>query len=97
MDLSRGALGALKNLSRKRLGEPVGWISIADACALTELGLAKRNRSGWQITDLGEKALVTAERAQATERPDNLLTMENFAEASRKRADQPIFRSPLPQ
>ena len=55
--LSDGQLGALRNLSAKRAGAVVGWISISDARGLTDLGLAMRNRSGWQITDAGAAAL----------------------------------------
>jgi len=31
----------------------VDWINIADARALTEQGLARRNRGGWEITTQG--------------------------------------------
>jgi len=95
MELSRGALGALRNLSQKKQGRPVDWIAIADARALTELGLAERNRSGWQITAAGETALNLAESASASARPDNVLVMPDFGAGGQ--AGQPIFRSPLPQ
>jgi hypothetical protein len=55
--LSQSQLAALRNLSRKKAGADVGWIAIAAARALTDLGLAARERSGWQITAEGE-ALV---------------------------------------
>jgi hypothetical protein len=73
MDLSGGELTALRNLSQKELGEDVDWISIADARALTELGLAERVRSGWRITAEGEAALgaVVEEAAE----PTNILKM----------------------
>jgi hypothetical protein len=67
--LSPGQHAALRNLAAKLAGEEVGWINIADARALSELGLAERNREGWRITDEGQAALQTAD-AQA-EPPDD--------------------------
>ncbi len=58
--LNPGQLVALGNLARKQQGQDVDWISIADARALTELGLAERNREGWNITPLGVAALEAA-------------------------------------
>jgi hypothetical protein len=58
--LSDAQIDALRNLARKKAGEVVGWIGIAEARALTELGFATRNRSGWEITDAG--ALMLAHR-----------------------------------
>jgi hypothetical protein len=55
--LSQSQLDALRNLSRKKAGVDVGWIAIAAARALTDLGLAARERSGWQITTAGEVLL----------------------------------------
>jgi hypothetical protein len=46
-------LVALRNLDRKRNGEDVAFINIADARALTEAGLAVRQASGWRINDRG--------------------------------------------
>ena len=57
MTLSHDQLEALRNLSRKKAGFEVGWVAIAPACELTELGLAARDRSGWRITAEGEAAL----------------------------------------
>ncbi|MBW3560241.1 MAG: hypothetical protein KY449_10830 [Proteobacteria bacterium] len=57
MQLSEGQLSALRDLRSKKAGEEVDWINIADARALTELGLAERNREGWIITAAGEVAL----------------------------------------
>ena len=57
MTLSEGELTALRNLAAKKAGGEVDWISIADARSLTELGLAERNRGGWQITAAGEAIL----------------------------------------
>jgi hypothetical protein len=47
---------ALENLHRKKSGLAVDWINIADARALTELGLAVRSHQGWSITEAGEEA-----------------------------------------
>lgn len=49
---------ALKNLARKKAGEAVDWINIADARGLTDLGLAERNGGGWVITADGVAALA---------------------------------------
>ena len=70
MSLSDGELAALSNLHRKKAGEAVDWISIADARALTEVGLAERTRGGWQITAAGESALKS-------QRPDDELPADN--------------------
>jgi hypothetical protein len=64
--LSGGQLDALRNLSRKQAGLEVGWIVIADARGLTDLGFAARNRSGWQITAAGASVLVRQEASGAT-------------------------------
>jgi hypothetical protein len=56
--LSAGHLDALRNLARKRDGQQVGWIAIAEAQGLTDLGLARRNRSGWEITASGQATLL---------------------------------------
>jgi hypothetical protein len=56
--LSPNQLIALRNLARKQAGEAVDWINIADARALTELGLADRGREGWRITAAGLAALA---------------------------------------
>jgi hypothetical protein len=56
--LTGGQLDALRNLARKKAGQEVGWIGIADARGLTELGFAARNRSGWQITPAGASLLA---------------------------------------
>ncbi len=61
MTLSDGQLAALRNLAEKKAGGDVGYISITDARSLTDLGLAERNRAGWQITVDGEVALRACE------------------------------------
>ncbi len=65
MTLSLKELSALHNLADKQSGQDVDWINIADARALTELGLARRTRGGWEITAAG-LALV---RGQSGEGP----------------------------
>jgi hypothetical protein len=60
MPLTEGQMIALRNLSLKRSGQPVDFINIADARALTELGLAIRSREGWEITREGQ-ALMAAQ------------------------------------
>ncbi|MDB5429731.1 MAG: hypothetical protein JWP35_847 [Caulobacter sp.] len=63
-DLTPGQLTALQNLARKSAGEDVDWISISDARALTDMGLAERNREGWNITQAGTTALAGLARAK---------------------------------
>jgi len=53
MRLSDDQLVALHKLADKQAGATIGWINISDASALTELGLARRNRAGWEITQVG--------------------------------------------
>jgi hypothetical protein len=48
--LTARELEALRLLERKHSGDPVAFINISDARALTELGLATRSRQGWDIT-----------------------------------------------
>jgi hypothetical protein len=62
MRLSPSQFTALRNLARKRDGEAVDWINIADARALTDLGFAERGRAGWTITPAGSAALETGAR-----------------------------------
>jgi hypothetical protein len=57
-DLTSGQIEALQDLSRKRDGAPVPFVNIADARALTELGLAERSREGWNITAAGAALLA---------------------------------------
>ena len=65
MSLSDGQRLALANLARKQAGEDVDWINIADARALTDLGLAQRDRGGWTITAEGQTALKVLTRPDA--------------------------------
>ncbi len=58
MALTPGQAVALGNLSRKKAGEQVDWINIADARALTDLGFAERNGGGWAITPAGVAELA---------------------------------------
>lgn len=57
-DLTTGQLDALKDLARKKAGEAVPFVNIADARALTDLGLAERSREGWDITPEGSALLA---------------------------------------
>jgi len=57
MPLSPDRIGALRNLARKQNGDPVGWIAIAEAQGLTEIGYARRSQNGWKITASGLEAL----------------------------------------
>jgi hypothetical protein len=57
MRLSDRQLEALRNLSRKKAGADVGWIAIAEARDLTDLGFATRKPSGWEITPAGAARL----------------------------------------
>ena len=67
MTLPDRLVAALDNLARKKAGEEVDWINIADARALTDLGLAQRSREGWDITAAGATALA-ARGANDTDR-----------------------------
>jgi hypothetical protein len=69
MTLSPKELEALRNLAKKQAGEDVDWINIADARALTELGLARRTRAGWEITSEG---LALVQSSPAAESPDSI-------------------------
>lgn len=62
MGISDKELRALHNLADKQQGQDVDWINIADARALTELGLARRTRGGWEITPEG-LAMIKAQDA----------------------------------
>jgi len=52
-ELTPGELHALENLARKRGGDSVPFVNIADARKLTDLGLAARDQEGWHITPEG--------------------------------------------
>ena len=77
MTLSEGQLEALRNLSRKKAGATVGWIAIAEARALTELGFASRNPSGWEITDAGEMELAHRPGGGPGEPGDNIVDFQS--------------------
>jgi hypothetical protein len=57
-DMTPSRLEALRNLARKKAGDDVGFVNIADARALTELGFAQRSREGWDITPEGSAFLA---------------------------------------
>jgi hypothetical protein len=71
--LSAGQLDTLRNLAGKKAGGDVGWVNIAIARELTELGLAARNQSGWVITTSGEAALELEGGPTAAEDADTTL------------------------
>jgi len=64
--LSADRLSALRNLASKHIGDPVGWIAIADARGLTDIGYARRSHDGWQITARGSEALALLDGLSAT-------------------------------
>ncbi|HZC16649.1 MAG TPA: hypothetical protein VE309_07800 [Caulobacteraceae bacterium] len=57
-DLTPSQREVLRNLASKKAGDPVGFVNIADARALTDLGLAQRSREGWDITPEGSALLA---------------------------------------
>jgi hypothetical protein len=57
-ELSSGQLDALRELARKKAGDQVPFVNIANARVLTELGLAERSREGWDITAEGSAHLA---------------------------------------
>ena len=57
-DLTRGQLETLRDLARKKAGESVRFVNIANARTLTELGLAQRSREGWDITPAGSELVM---------------------------------------
>ncbi len=60
MNPTPSQLDALRNLSHKHDGQAVGFINIADARALTDMGLAVRSQQGWIITQEGSAVLVAS-------------------------------------
>ena len=72
MTLSTPLLAALENLGHKKAGKEVDWINIADARALTDLGLAVRAPAGWVITPAGAAALDARFAGLSSPSPANL-------------------------
>ena len=70
--LSADELQALRNLSKKQGGEDVEFINIADARALTELGLAVRTQQGWVITAAGAQLLNNGEDEAQIQTPTSV-------------------------
>jgi hypothetical protein len=68
--LTSGQVDALRDLARKKQGLCVPYINIADARSLTDLGLARRSRQGWDITPAGLEEL--------SGRPDPSARIEPF-------------------
>lgn len=62
-DLTDGQRNALSELARKKSGGEIGFMNIADARSLTDLGLARRAPSGWEITEEGA-ALIGGETSE---------------------------------
>ena len=62
----------LHNLARKQDGEEVAFINIADARALTDLGLAERTQQGWTISEAGRKLLNGATASATVEAPSSV-------------------------
>jgi len=54
-------LDVLHDLQRKLRGAKIGWTPITLAQGLTDLGLARREPSGWRITGAGEAILAGME------------------------------------
>ena len=69
MTLSARLITALENLADKQAGKDVGWINIADARALTDLGLAQRSREGWDITTAGVSELAARSAGDSDQSP----------------------------
>lgn len=69
MSLSARLLAALDNLARKKAGQSVDWINIADARELTDLGLAERSREGWNITAAGVAAIAAHRQGDVEQQP----------------------------
>ena len=89
MDLTDGQRAALRNLASKKASVEVGWISIADARALTDLGLADRVSSGWRITPAGEAMMAEIGQAPA----ENALAVTPHALGRRAWRDPPELRA----
>ena len=77
MSITDKELQALRNLSKKQSGEEVDFINIADARALTELGLASRNQQGWTITEAGA-ALLSGDDNAADPGPEGATSVTPF-------------------
>ena len=56
--LTQGELHALRNLAARREGVLTPFLNISDARALTDLGLARHSRQGWELTSDGAAYLA---------------------------------------
>jgi hypothetical protein len=65
--LTPGQTSALRNLALKSGGNVTAFVNIADARALTDLGLARRSRQGWDITAAGAAYLARLDGAADNE------------------------------
>ena len=77
--LTGPSLAALRNLANKEEGREVGWINIADACRLAELGLASRDRQGWRISPAGQTALMSVIGGSTAANPPDAKVVPLFA------------------
>jgi len=73
MRLSDDQLIALHKLADKQAGATIGWINIGDASALTDMGLARRNRAGWEITRDGESYIQNLTQADGARPPGDVI------------------------
>lgn len=89
--LSEGQFEALQNLSSKKLGVAVDWITIADARSLTDLGLARRTQEGWVITPAGQSAL----NARTVVHPDPEAQVTNDLAAALSEGGPSVLESEL--
>lgn len=74
--LTSGQRTALQNLARKQAGRDVDWINISDARGLTDLGLAERNREGWNITPKGLAVLEEHPTTEVVEDASNITNLQ---------------------
>jgi hypothetical protein len=65
--LTDGQLRALRLLAQKLGGAATPFLNIADAQFLTEAGLARRSRQGWDITPAGSAYLAGLDPPQAAD------------------------------
>jgi hypothetical protein len=57
-DLSDVELQTLQALAQKGAGRDIGFVNIASARTLVDLGLASRSHEGWDITPRGSSELA---------------------------------------
>ncbi|TAJ72710.1 MAG: hypothetical protein EPO51_08025 [Phenylobacterium sp.] len=57
-DLTEVELRTLQALAQKNAGQDVGFVNIAAARTLVDLGMASRSHEGWDITPRGSSELA---------------------------------------